>query len=317
MVEFLLPDPFFGMKVGKYHEEISNALIAVGAMAIGLGIINLAMVHGSRVVFLRKGAAVSGALLVGLVAMAGLTLADWISEERDLRETKALNVIAAYADKITSESRVPTSQEMTLLRDSAGRELKILQSVRIQVDALLAEVPELEKAKVDDLRSRWTGAESDLVKAILPSSPSDARDIAIKVRALTSQHAALRTAATERSALKGAYKVLYDGLFISLGSAMFALLGFFIAAAAYRAFRVRSLESGLMMVAAVAVMLGQIPFGLWIWDGFPALRQWLLEVPSAGAFRAIKFGAAVAGLSMAIRMWFSVESRSFSTEEEQ
>ncbi|MBN8550913.1 MAG: hypothetical protein J0M12_16490, partial [Deltaproteobacteria bacterium] len=112
------------------------------------------------------------------------------------------------------------------------------------------------------------------------------------------------------------YDLLYQGFFVSLGAAMFSLLGFYIAAAAYRAFRIKSLESALMMVAAVIVMLGQIPFGLWLWDGFPELRLWLLSVPNSGAFRAIKLGAAVAGLIMAYRMWFSIETESFAERTE-
>jgi hypothetical protein len=95
---------------------------------------------------------------------------------------------------------------------------------------------------------------------------------------------------------------------------MFSLLAFYMAAAAYRAFRIRSAESALMMGAALLVMLGQIPFGIWVWDRFPEIRLWLLTVPNAAAFRGIAIGAAVAGLVMAFRMWLSIESESFSRE---
>jgi len=108
----------------------------------------------------------------------------------------------------------------------------------------------------------------------------------------------------------------YHGFFVALGSAMFSLLGFYIAAAAYRAFRVSSVEALLMMGAAVIVMLGQIPFGVFISEDLPELRLWLLQIPSSGAFRAIKIGALIAGLGMAFRMWFSIESQSFVSEEE-
>ena len=97
---------------------------------------------------------------------------------------------------------------------------------------------------------------------------------------------------------------------------MFSLLGFYIAAAAYRAFRISSFEALLMMSAAVIVMLGQIPFGALISEYFPELRLWLLKFPSAGAFRAIKIGALIAGLGMAFRMWFSIESSSFVKEQQ-
>ncbi|RME58194.1 MAG: hypothetical protein D6780_07130, partial [Candidatus Dadabacteria bacterium] len=108
------------------------------------------------------------------------------------------------------------------------------------------------------------------------------------------------------------YDLLYLGLFVPLGSAMFSLLAVYIAAAAYRAFRIKNVETVLMMTTAVIVMLGQIPFGIWIYKDLPLVRAWLLEVPNSAAFRAIKIGAAVAGLVMALRMWLSIESEGFT-----
>jgi hypothetical protein len=99
-----------------------------------------------------------------------------------------------------------------------------------------------------------------------------------------------------------------NAFFIPLGAAMFSLLAFYIANAAYRAFRIRSIEAAIMMVAAVVVMLGQIPFGpLFIHPSLPAVRLWLIETVSTPVFRAITFGSVVAGLAMAIRIWLSLD----------
>jgi hypothetical protein len=151
-----------------------------------------------------------------------------------------------------------------------------------------------------------TATMSDLFDRVAKDSASVASTYALVVRADRSHALSQRL-----------YDLLYNGFFNQLGSAMFALLGVYIAAAAYRAFRIRSLESALMMGAALVVMLGQISFGRMISEDLPQLRQWLLEVPNSAAFRAIRLGAGVAGLMLAIRMWLSIESSSFSSERKK
>lgn len=98
------------------------------------------------------------------------------------------------------------------------------------------------------------------------------------------------------------------GLFTPLGASMFALLGFYIAAASYRAFRITSLEAALMMFAALFVILGQTYLGTLISPIFVDIRYWLLTVPNAAAFRAIEVGTSIAALILAIRMWLSLDS---------
>jgi hypothetical protein len=103
---------------------------------------------------------------------------------------------------------------------------------------------------------------------------------------------------------------LFSGMMNNLGAAMFSLLAFYIASAAYRSFRVQSMEAGLLMVAALLVMLGQIPLGFYVWEELPRMRNWLMTRINAPAFRGIMFGALIAGLAMAVRMWWSLERTS-------
>ena len=71
---------------------------------------------------------------------------------------------------------------------------------------------------------------------------------------------------------------LYDSIIAPLGAAMFAILAFYIASAAYRAFRMRSFEASLLLISAVLVMLGKAPVGELIWNQFPEIANWLVDI---------------------------------------
>jgi len=52
------------------------------------------------------------------------------------------------------------------------------------------------------------------------------------------------------------FQIPFRGFLTSLNATMFSLIAFYIVSAAYRAFRVRSVEAGVMMITAAIIMLG-------------------------------------------------------------
>jgi len=119
------------------------------------------------------------------------------------------------------------------------------------------------------------------------------------------------------------YYWLYDHVMAPLSASMFSLLAFFIASAAYRAFRARNKEATLLLLAATIIMLGRVPMGTWLWSKVPVLggkfpqalaglTQWIMDVPNTAGQRGIKIGAALGAVSMALRMLLGVE-RSYLT----
>jgi nitrate reductase NapE component len=100
---------------------------------------------------------------------------------------------------------------------------------------------------------------------------------------------------------------LFQSLYVPMQSTMFALLAFFIASAAYRAFRVRTLEATLLLVTAVLVMLGRVPLGERIWSGFPTFTEWIMNVPQLAAKRGIMIGAALGAIATGLKMILGLE----------
>jgi hypothetical protein len=114
---------------------------------------------------------------------------------------------------------------------------------------------------------------------------------------------------------------IYDQVYSSMSSAMFALLAFFIASAAFRAFRIRTLEAALLAVAAFIVMMGRVPLGGVLTAGLPpalrveAFAQWIMDVPQNAANRAILIGAALGVMATGLRVILGIERSYLSGEE--
>ena len=110
---------------------------------------------------------------------------------------------------------------------------------------------------------------------------------------------------------------LYTNVQVPIDATMFSLLAFFIASAAYRAFRARSMEATLLLVTALIVMLGNVPVGDLIWNtilswtGFEnqasAARGWILDNPNLSARRGIILGVSLGVISQSIRIILGIE----------
>lgn len=105
----------------------------------------------------------------------------------------------------------------------------------------------------------------------------------------------------------GLFNYLFEHMQIPLGATMFSLLAFFVASAAFRAFRARTPEATLLLIAAVIVMIGRVPIGYYIWRGFPSVVEWIMNVPNTAAKRGILFGADLGLISMALRVLLGIE----------
>jgi hypothetical protein len=99
---------------------------------------------------------------------------------------------------------------------------------------------------------------------------------------------------------------LFNSILIPIQATIFSLLAFYVASAAYRAFRARTLLATILLVTAFIVMLRLIPLG-----PFSDINQfgvsWILSVPNMAAKRAIAMGVGLGVIATCIKIILGIE----------
>ncbi len=110
---------------------------------------------------------------------------------------------------------------------------------------------------------------------------------------------------------------IYNRVFAPLQATMFSLLAFYIASAAFRAFRARSTEATLLLIAGALVMMGQVPMPIpvpaavetWI----ATTQAFLMSVVNTAGQKAVIIGATLGVLATGLRIVLGIE-RSYLSE---
>jgi hypothetical protein len=103
--------------------------------------------------------------------------------------------------------------------------------------------------------------------------------------------------------VKNPFQFLFEYALLPIYATMFSLLAFYIASAAFRAFKARNALATTILVTALIVMLGQVPVGA----PLAPIKSWIMEIPNMAGFRAIMLGIGLGGVAMALKIIFGIE----------
>jgi hypothetical protein len=106
---------------------------------------------------------------------------------------------------------------------------------------------------------------------------------------------------------------IFNNMLTPLASTVFSILAFYIVSAVYRAFRAKTFEATIMLIAAIIIMIGRIPFGDMLSEHLPywlrtsTMTFWIFQFPIVAAKRAILLGIALAVVATSLRIIFGIE----------
>ncbi|MCL2498678.1 MAG: hypothetical protein FWF06_08760 [Symbiobacteriaceae bacterium] len=103
------------------------------------------------------------------------------------------------------------------------------------------------------------------------------------------------------------YTFFYSSTVQNLSATVYSLNAYYMVSACYRSFRARSLEAAFLLISACIVMLGSVPVGAFIWEGFPKVSDWIMTTINDSAVRAMTIGTVLGSLSQSMRNLVGLE----------
>lgn len=120
---------------------------------------------------------------------------------------------------------------------------------------------------------------------------------------------------------------LYEYFIVPLQATIFAMLAFYVASAAFRAFRAKNVEAALLLGTAFIILLGRTAAGVFLTDFIPEdawyaglrterLTAYLMDVFNTAGNRAITIGVALGTASVSLKILLGVDRSYLGTGKE-
>lgn len=112
---------------------------------------------------------------------------------------------------------------------------------------------------------------------------------------------------SSQPSLQELFKTTYITIIGRVNESVFSLIALFMATMAYRAFRMRNIETILFGLSCLIVLIANAPIGEAVWPGGPAVRDWIMDVINMAGMRAVGIGVALGIFAYGIRTMLGYE----------
>jgi hypothetical protein len=103
------------------------------------------------------------------------------------------------------------------------------------------------------------------------------------------------------------YNWIYSTIVMPVSSSLYGMNAFFIASASYRAFKAKSWEALVLLVAAIFLMLKNAPIGAVISPILPQIGGEIWDFATATGMRALLIGIGIGTLALGLRVMIGQE----------
>jgi hypothetical protein len=112
------------------------------------------------------------------------------------------------------------------------------------------------------------------------------------------------------------YQWIYNSILMPLGATMYGAISFYIAAAAYRVLKFRSLQAVVLLLPAMILILGNTPMLTSFWTGFVDIGSWIMSYITQPVYTGIMVGVALGTMATGVRTLLGLETGWLGRKEE-
>jgi len=98
------------------------------------------------------------------------------------------------------------------------------------------------------------------------------------------------------------YTFFTTGIVVPGDATIYAILVFYMISAGARAFKMRDLQSSLLIITTILVLLQQAPVTSYLWPGFVTIGSWLVNNLGMPITRTFTIISALGGIVLAVRL---------------